>query len=168
MRMLRTCFSTVHSVTHSRCAPGWWSSRPDATSEGADSDATTDARPMRARLMSLLVRPTTPPLWLGAVVAASFIVAETLLVRLLMRTPNHSVRQSVPDVCHRVVAGNRIRQGIGHRPRCRPDRPDLARVSHGLGLHQRRRVRPRRQPRRDGRPVLATFCRLWCAIKTLI
>lgn len=37
--------------------------------------------------MSLLVRPTTPPLWLGAVavVAASFIVAETLLVRLLMR-----------------------------------------------------------------------------------
>ena len=32
--MLRTCFSTVPSVTHSRCAmPGWWSSRPDATSE---------------------------------------------------------------------------------------------------------------------------------------
>src|ERR1700694_1934287 len=40
--------------------------------------------PMRARLMSLLVRPTAPPLWLGVVVAASFIVGETLLVRLLM------------------------------------------------------------------------------------
>src|ERR1700694_1540176 len=40
--------------------------------------------PMRARLMSLLVRPTAPPLWLGVVVAASFIVGETLLVRLLL------------------------------------------------------------------------------------
>jgi signal transduction histidine kinase len=35
--------------------------------------------------MSLLVRPTAPPLWLGLVVGASFIVAETLLVRLLLR-----------------------------------------------------------------------------------
>ena len=34
--------------------------------------------------MSLLVRPTAPPRWLGLVVAASFIVAETILVRLLM------------------------------------------------------------------------------------
>jgi signal transduction histidine kinase len=39
---------------------------------------------MRTRLMSLLVRPTAPPLWLGAVVAASVIALETLLVRLLM------------------------------------------------------------------------------------
>jgi hypothetical protein len=30
-----------------------------------------------ARLMSLLVRPTTPPLWLGLVVAMSLIVVET-------------------------------------------------------------------------------------------
>jgi hypothetical protein len=35
--------------------------------------------------MSLLVRPTAPPLWLGLVVGASFIVAETLLVRVLTR-----------------------------------------------------------------------------------
>ena len=34
--------------------------------------------------MSLLVRPTAPSLWLGVAVAASFIVAETLLVHLLM------------------------------------------------------------------------------------
>jgi signal transduction histidine kinase len=37
----------------------------------------------RARLMSLLVRPTAPPLWLGMVVAASFILAETALADLL-------------------------------------------------------------------------------------
>jgi signal transduction histidine kinase len=41
--------------------------------------------PARSWLMSLLVRPAAPPLWLGVVVAASFIVGETLLVRLLMR-----------------------------------------------------------------------------------
>jgi signal transduction histidine kinase len=34
--------------------------------------------------MSLLVQPTAPPLWLGAVVAAAFIVAETILLRPLM------------------------------------------------------------------------------------
>jgi signal transduction histidine kinase len=39
---------------------------------------------VRTRLMSLLVQPTAPPLWLGAVVTAAFIVAETILVRLLM------------------------------------------------------------------------------------
>lgn len=36
--------------------------------------------PVRAQLVSLLLRPTTPPLWLGVVVAASFIVVETNLV----------------------------------------------------------------------------------------
>jgi signal transduction histidine kinase len=35
--------------------------------------------------MSLLVRPAAPPRWLGAVVAASFVAVETLLVRLLMQ-----------------------------------------------------------------------------------
>jgi len=35
---------------------------------------------MRARMVSLLLRPTTPPLWLGVVVAASFIVVETNVV----------------------------------------------------------------------------------------
>ncbi len=33
-----------------------------------------------ARLLALVVRPTAPPLWLGIVVAAVFITAETLLV----------------------------------------------------------------------------------------
>ena len=40
---------------------------------------------LRARLLSFLVHPTAPPLWLGIVVAACFIVAETLLVFLLRR-----------------------------------------------------------------------------------
>ena len=35
---------------------------------------------MRARLVSLLLRPTTPPLWLGVLVAAFSIVVETNLV----------------------------------------------------------------------------------------
>ena len=35
--------------------------------------------------MSLLVRPTTPPLWLGLVVAAFFIAAESVLVYVLER-----------------------------------------------------------------------------------
>ncbi|MDT5367692.1 MAG: hypothetical protein QOC62_2123, partial [Mycobacterium sp.] len=35
-------------------------------------------------MISLFVRPTAPPRWLGLVVAASFIVAETILVRVLM------------------------------------------------------------------------------------
>jgi signal transduction histidine kinase len=47
-------------------------------------DARSRERPMGSRLMSLLVRPTAPPLWLGIVVAASVIVLETLLIRLLM------------------------------------------------------------------------------------
>ncbi|HVQ49976.1 MAG TPA: GAF domain-containing protein [Mycobacterium sp.] len=34
--------------------------------------------------MSLLVQPTAPPLWLGAVVAAAFILAETIMMRPLM------------------------------------------------------------------------------------
>ena len=39
--------------------------------------------PMRARLISLLLRPITPPLWLGVVVAASFIVTESLVLLAL-------------------------------------------------------------------------------------
>src|SRR5262245_65746136 len=35
---------------------------------------------LHARLLALVVRPTAPPLWLGIVVAAVFITAETLLV----------------------------------------------------------------------------------------
>lgn len=40
---------------------------------------------LRPRLMSLLVRPTPPPTWLGVVVAAGCITAETLLVFVLRR-----------------------------------------------------------------------------------
>jgi signal transduction histidine kinase len=40
---------------------------------------------MRAQPMSLLIRPTAPPVWLGTIVAASFLAVETLLVHLLMR-----------------------------------------------------------------------------------
>ena len=50
-----------------------------------DSDTATDSRPLRARLLSLLVRPTTPPLWLGVIVAVSFISFESVLVYLLER-----------------------------------------------------------------------------------
>lgn len=38
---------------------------------------------MRARLISLLLRPITPPLWLGVVVAASFILTESLVLLAL-------------------------------------------------------------------------------------
>ncbi|AII08548.1 MULTISPECIES: GAF domain-containing sensor histidine kinase [Rhodococcus] len=38
---------------------------------------------MPARLISLLVRPTTPPLWLGIVVAATVIAVETVVVHQL-------------------------------------------------------------------------------------
>jgi signal transduction histidine kinase len=46
-------------------------------------DSAAKKRAMPARLMSLLIRPTAPPLAVGVAVAASFIVAETLLVYLL-------------------------------------------------------------------------------------
>ena len=45
-----------------------------------------ESRPsLRARLLALVVRPTAPPLWLGIVVAAAFITAETLLVHRLQQ-----------------------------------------------------------------------------------
>jgi signal transduction histidine kinase len=50
---------------------------------GRDVDVALSAAPLRARLVSLLLRPTTPPLWLGVVVAVSFIVVETGVVILL-------------------------------------------------------------------------------------
>jgi signal transduction histidine kinase len=43
---------------------------------------------MRARLISLLLRPKTPPLWLGLVVAVSFIAAETgVVIQLKQMAP---------------------------------------------------------------------------------
>src|ERR1700752_3426486 len=55
-----------------------WSRPP-----GDDADAGAGSRPLRTRLISLVVRPTAPPLWLGVVVATSLIAAETLAVQLL-------------------------------------------------------------------------------------
>jgi signal transduction histidine kinase len=56
-----------------------------ATSARGDSDAQLGPAPMRARLLSLLVRPTVPPLALGLVVAVSLLATETLLGYLLRR-----------------------------------------------------------------------------------
>jgi signal transduction histidine kinase len=44
-----------------------------------------EPRPLATRLLALVVRPTSPPVWLGVVVAAAFISAETLLVHQLQR-----------------------------------------------------------------------------------
>src|SRR6476660_8477760 len=56
---------------------------PWVTSARGSSDAQVGQAPVRARLVSLLLRPTAPPLALGVVVAAFLIVAETVLVYLL-------------------------------------------------------------------------------------
>src|SRR5689334_16032927 len=42
-------------------------------------------RSLYARLLAVVVRPTAPPVWLGMLVAAAFITAETLLVNQLHR-----------------------------------------------------------------------------------
>jgi signal transduction histidine kinase len=49
--------------------------------------STSEHEPSRlsTRLLALVVRPTSPPVWLGIVVAAAFIGAETLVVHLLQR-----------------------------------------------------------------------------------
>ena len=70
---------------------GWLWSTPGSTSAGSDPDAGTGASPMRDRLMSVLVRPTAPPLWLGIVVATALIVVETLVVHLLRGVAPESV-----------------------------------------------------------------------------
>ena len=67
----------------------------------------TRSRPPRigARLMSLLVRPTAPTLWLGIAVAASFVVAETLVVRLLMHVAPGNTYGAIYLLGVLVVAG---------------------------------------------------------------
>ncbi|MET7397772.1 DUF4118 domain-containing protein [Dactylosporangium sp. NPDC005572] len=47
---------------------------------------------MRARLLSLLLRPTQPPLALGLVVAAGLVVAETLVLYPLSQATHQSVK----------------------------------------------------------------------------
>jgi signal transduction histidine kinase len=62
------------------------------------SQSTTPPQPgyvprpsLRARLLAFVVRPTAPPVWLGIVVAAAFITAETLLVyRLKQIAPGNA------------------------------------------------------------------------------
>ena len=62
--------------------PGWSSG---ATSARGTSVAQLRPASVRTRVLSLLVRPTAPPLALGLVLAASLLVAETLLGYLLSR-----------------------------------------------------------------------------------
>jgi signal transduction histidine kinase len=62
--------------------PGW-ASMPGRISAGRTSEAGVGPPAMRTRLLSALKRPTTPSLVVGIVVAASFIVVETLAVLLL-------------------------------------------------------------------------------------
>jgi len=56
---------------------------PGASSARGTSDAQVGPAPKRVRAMSLLLRPTAPPLALGLVVAALLIAAESLVVYLL-------------------------------------------------------------------------------------
>src|SRR5258707_838075 len=60
--------------------PGWM---PGATSARGSSEGQVGPASMRARVPSLLLRPTAPPLALGLVVAALLIAAESFLVYLL-------------------------------------------------------------------------------------
>ena len=60
--------------------PGWM--RGGISARGASDGP---AEPLRARVLSLLLRPITPPLALGVVVAAVMIAAESLAVHLLAR-----------------------------------------------------------------------------------
>jgi signal transduction histidine kinase len=65
--------------------------RPGANSAGRSSGQEVGPQAMRARLVSWLLRQQAPPLALGVVVAASFIVVETFLVYLLkVRTPGNA------------------------------------------------------------------------------
>src|ERR1700756_4416744 len=62
-----------------------------ASSAGRASDQEVGPQAIRARLVSLLLRQKAPPLALGVVVAASFIVVESFLVYLLkVRTPGNA------------------------------------------------------------------------------
>ena len=64
-------------------APGWPSSRPAISSLGPHIATEIRPSPVRGRPLALLLRATRPPVWLGLVVAASFIVVESVVVLLL-------------------------------------------------------------------------------------
>ena len=61
-------------------APRRRPSRFAVAANGSRIDAEMSRAPMRARLVSLLLRPESPPLWLGLVVVVPFIVVETGVV----------------------------------------------------------------------------------------
>jgi signal transduction histidine kinase len=63
--------------------PGWPSSPPAVTSAGRYDDTEVRPPPVRARPVSVLLGRTRPPVWLGLVIAASFIVVESVVVQLL-------------------------------------------------------------------------------------
>src|ERR1700712_2596941 len=71
-------------MTHSSPpAPDSPSPQPAISSGGRHPDAEVPPSPVRARPLSLLLRSTRPPAWLGLVVAASFIAMESVVVLLL-------------------------------------------------------------------------------------
>ena len=61
----------------------WPSPRPAISSGGRGPDAEVPPSPVGARPLSLLLRSTRPPVWVGLVVAASFIAMESVVVLLL-------------------------------------------------------------------------------------
>src|SRR5208283_67765 len=63
--------------------PGWPSSRPAVNSPGLHPDTAVRPSPIRARPVALLLHASRPPVWLGLVVAAAFIVVESVVVLLL-------------------------------------------------------------------------------------
>jgi signal transduction histidine kinase len=70
-------------------APGWPSSRPALSSLSPHAVRGVRTWPVRARPVALLLRATHPPMWLGLVVAAAFIVVESVVVLLLKQVAPH-------------------------------------------------------------------------------
>jgi signal transduction histidine kinase len=71
-------------MTHSPLqVADWPSPRPAVSSGDRLPDADLAPTRVRARPLSLLLRSTRPPVWLGLVVAASFIAVESVVVLLL-------------------------------------------------------------------------------------
>ena len=61
-------------------ATGWPSSRPAVSSLGLHADTDVGPSAVRVRPVALLLHATRPPVWLGLVVAAAFIVVESVVV----------------------------------------------------------------------------------------
>ncbi|WP_231988742.1 ATP-binding protein [Mycobacterium sp. 1274761.0] len=52
--------------------------------------AVSGQRRLSRRLLAMVVRPSAPPLWLGIIVAAAFIIAETLMVHVLREVASNT------------------------------------------------------------------------------